>query len=726
MADRTIKGRIVFAGTTNGIEGLAVVAVDLDPFFSEDELGSAATDGNGDFTIAYSQSRYNDWLPGRNPDIVVRVYAAGRRLLFETSEQSNVADTVLTITTIDLHRANVEGWLVTNATLDPTHPKLDAAGTPVTWTNGNRVEILKDGETLFPKLTDAIGKATQSVNFINMNFWLGANLITKFPAKNDPTDPFDPQNPKIGVPVTGERFHEILKTKAGALASTNVLVQDIPFIDQIPVISYLLRRFAGMNPDTADEVKEFFRGSKVGVRLFSVLSLANFPTFMHAKAVVIDGTTAFVLGSTFSQSYFGAEDHLINDARHGGSLVHDVSLKVEGPAVEHIDRSFTTLWNAADSSASALPPKTGQAAVDQPGLGVQIIRTLPGGTFTSSHTGGAALPHGETGALEAYQRAIAKATKFIYLEDQYFTAPEIFQALLQRMVQVSKLEIVIVMNSEPDVGGYPEKQIRLLKQFQDDLIKELTKKPGFTKVLAEAEVKKRLGIFTVWSCNEKESKYEIMPIYVHSKVAIVDDLWATIGSANLDGASLNQIELDTIVAGTLASLVEKGRLWKRILLGVILAIINPLVMLTVWATKLGLARPTQHANPGQSRQPTRSTELNLVICEKDPDPALPNQAVVDFRVGLWREHLGLASLPNPANGWVEIWNRHAGDKLKNLQQEPKMAVSQRQKHPAKILSWVPQIDPGKYLRALGIPTLDLKIRSKADKFNFQTGQWEKK
>ena len=92
MADRKIKGRIVFTGTDNGIDGLEVVAFDLDPFFSEDRLGSGKT-GNGDFKISYSQSRYNDWLPGRNPDIVVRVYTAGGRLLHETSEQSNVADT---------------------------------------------------------------------------------------------------------------------------------------------------------------------------------------------------------------------------------------------------------------------------------------------------------------------------------------------------------------------------------------------------------------------------------------------------------------------------------------------------------------------------------------------------------------------------------------------------------------------------------------------------------
>ena len=134
------------------------------------------------------------------------------------------------------------------------------------------------------------------------------------PRIDDPVHPFDPQNQKLGKPVVEERLHEILKTKAGALSSTNVLVQDIPFVDQKPVISYLLRRW--VNPDTADEVKEFFRGRRVAVRVSSVLSLSNFQTFMHAKAVVIDGTTAFVLGATFLRSYFCADDHLIDDARH--------------------------------------------------------------------------------------------------------------------------------------------------------------------------------------------------------------------------------------------------------------------------------------------------------------------------------------------------------------------------------------------------------------------------
>src|SRR5262249_51147459 len=134
MPDRTIEGRVIYTGTNQGIADLNIVAVDLDPFFLEDFLGTAPTDGDGNFKITYAQSRYSDWIPGTNPDIVLRIHATGGRLVHETAEQKDVAVANLKVTTIEIHRANIEGWLVTNATLDPTHPKLTSAGVPITWT----------------------------------------------------------------------------------------------------------------------------------------------------------------------------------------------------------------------------------------------------------------------------------------------------------------------------------------------------------------------------------------------------------------------------------------------------------------------------------------------------------------------------------------------------------------------------------------------------------------
>ena len=71
---------------------------------------------------------------------------------------------------------------------------------------------------------------------------------------------------------------------------------------------------------------------------------------MHGKAVVIDGKTAFVLGSTLADRISAPK--IITLMMHGMGVRFFMTscIKVEGPAVEHVDRSFTTLWNAADSS----------------------------------------------------------------------------------------------------------------------------------------------------------------------------------------------------------------------------------------------------------------------------------------------------------------------------------------------------------------------------------------
>ncbi len=211
MANTSVKGRVVYAGTDEGIKGLAIVAVDFDPLFSEEILNKDSkpvfSGDNGFFSIAYSPDQYRTWVLDRNPDIVVRIYGAGLRLLHQTAEHKDVTDSTLTLTTINIHRANIEGWLVTNATLDPANPDLRADGTPTTWTTGNDVVLLKDGETLFPMLTDAINQASTSIHFMNMNFWLGKNLVTKF----------IPDPPPDNVPVNGLRVHEILKSKAATL-----------------------------------------------------------------------------------------------------------------------------------------------------------------------------------------------------------------------------------------------------------------------------------------------------------------------------------------------------------------------------------------------------------------------------------------------------------------------------------------------------------------------------
>ena len=106
MANTGVTGRVVLAGTDTGIPGLKIRAYDIDRL-CDDLLGKTATDSTGRFTITYEPSAYRVWFPGENPDIEVRVYGAGGRLLCETKKKDNVTDDVHDVGKIEVHGTNV-------------------------------------------------------------------------------------------------------------------------------------------------------------------------------------------------------------------------------------------------------------------------------------------------------------------------------------------------------------------------------------------------------------------------------------------------------------------------------------------------------------------------------------------------------------------------------------------------------------------------------------------
>lgn len=255
-----------------------------------------------------------------------------------------------------------------------------------------------------------------------------------------------------------------------------------------------------------------------------------------------------------------------------------------------------------------------------------------------------------------------------------------------------------------------------------------------------------------------------MPVYVHSKVAIIDDVWATAGSANLDGTSMNYHEIGLIITGSILDrAIEKAKLtndpgkflwelfwylfffvFKQILfdlktLLVLLFVAYKLIFdfketLETIRETLGdvadipqlitdvFTRTARHALPGRSRQPSRSVELNLVMYSGIA--GLPENGVVKaLRHQLWQEHLGFSSLPDhlktlpadpAATTWVADWDaaatRHV-EAIKNEQAPPS-------DHAPHLLPWKPETDPKEYLAALKIHTSTL--RSKAQKFDFKT------
>ena len=728
MADRIVKGQILFAGTNTGIKDLEVHAYDVDPIVSDDHLGKDTTKADGTFEIKFPESAYRVWFTPENPDIRLRIYGRVARLLHESKVRENAAENPLDIGIIEIHKNNVgetadpNNWLVTNATL---HQK---TGTVVPITQGNELEWLVDGGNLFPKVTEVLQGATQSISFMNLNYWVAGSMdsldkkdlfVTRF------KQGFDTKNPPLNVPVDGEKAPQIMKDKSSSGVTVRVMVGDIPLTES----------------DTVPMVKKFFDGSPVNVRgLYIGVSL------LHAKSVIVDNT-AFVVGSGFAQGYFSDQKHAIHDASHRGSLIHDVSVKLTGPVVKFVNEAFATIWNAADPAATPLLFKDPPAPNNGNAVGLQVVRTLPGKMFkTSDSDQPSDLPHGETGILEAYQRAIANAEDYVYIEDQYLTNEDIFRALIARIKEdtTKKLQLIILVNMTPDIPGYSKKQIALIKQMEEELKGDLF----------------RIGFFTPWSWQKSadperaHKPVEIMPIYIHSKTAFIDDRWATTGSANLDGSAMNHIEITTILTAAL----------KSNILGILVVILDAFLALFALTAFLstflgdivikimygllgtggfsaflakkgsdlkklpglikealrGMGDPSQHANPQQDDQPPRHAELNIVAFNNVAGQPQTDK-IVELRETIWKEFLGIAPgdplvRPNPG-GWLKLWNDQAAAKLE--------AVKKNEFHSASILAWQPHDTSKKYLSALGIDITKITIREKADRFNYLKGQFEK-
>src|SRR5262249_9175782 len=152
------------------------------------------------------------------------------------------------------------------------------------------------------------------------------------------------------------------------------------------------------------------------------------------------------IGSPFIQEYFDDSVHQVRNPKRGWHHVidamkvpiHDVSSILRGPVVADIDRTFCLHWNQMRGDhpilSPAVPPPAEPANVQ-----VQVLRSLRGEERFDE------VPQGEAGIFEGYLRAIARAERFIYIEDQYFTCEELADALVLAIQKKPALELILVL-----------------------------------------------------------------------------------------------------------------------------------------------------------------------------------------------------------------------------------------------------------------------------------------
>lgn len=237
----------------------------------------------------------------------------------------------------------------------------------------------------------------------------------------------------------------------------------------------------------------------------------------HQKSWLLDAGTAtavaFLGGINLNPHSLVAPGH------HGQEQNHDLYVELAGPSTVDVQHNFVQRWNEASErflttgrwgadSTSDLPFPT--TVPDYQGHAtVQIQRTIHRGRYTN----GQATPLGTAYTIAAGERsnfaqycaAINAARHSIYLENQALSVPEIISGLHQALLR--GVEVVAVV---PAAGEIP------------DALAKLAPFDNFT-------------LAGIAGPGDDGARH---PVWIHSKLMLVDGTWGTVGSCNLHRFSL--------------------------------------------------------------------------------------------------------------------------------------------------------------------------------------------
>jgi len=243
----------------------------------------------------------------------------------------------------------------------------------------------------------------------------------------------------------------------------------------------------------------------------------------HQKLVVIDDALAFCGGIDLSRWRWDTPEHKAGDARRtdpdGDSYppFHDVMWALDDDAASTLGQLARTRWRWSGSqedlpAARASERKPWPAGLEPlfENVPVAVARTFP-----------AYRERSEIREVEQlFVDSIARAEKYIYVENQYLTSRVITAALADRLEQNDPPEVVLVLPHH--TGGW-------LEQVTMDTLRgtQLQK-------LHDADRQQRLRVYYPDQPGLPEGEC----ISVHAKLMIIDDYFLHTGSANTSDRSL--------------------------------------------------------------------------------------------------------------------------------------------------------------------------------------------
>ncbi|MFC4950270.1 phospholipase D family protein [Pseudonocardia sp. GCM10023141] len=375
------------------------------------------------------------------------------------------------------------------------------------WCSGNAVTPLVNGATYFDRLVDEVG-SLRAGDHLFFTDWRGDA----------------DQRLRTDGPTVGELF--------GAAARRGVIVKGLMWRSHSDELAYSEqenRRLGDEVDDAGGEVLLDQRIRRAGSH--------------HQKLVVLrrpadpDRDVAFVGGIDLCHSrrddaaHEGDPQALPMSPPYGAHPPwHDVQLEVHGPAVGMLDEVFRERWDDpqpldlrtpiarlrdalrdAEQTAGPLPARPADPAPAGSAV-VQVLRTYP-----AIRPGYPFAPDGERSVARGYTKALGRARRLVYLQDQYLWSPHIARLLAAALRRSPELHLVVIVPRHSDVDGrfsLPPNQVGRWEALR----------------VCRAAASDRVHVFDL-------ENHHGTPVYGHAKVAVVDDVWAAAGSANLNRRS---------------------------------------------------------------------------------------------------------------------------------------------------------------------------------------------
>lgn len=232
----------------------------------------------------------------------------------------------------------------------------------------------------------------------------------------------------------------------------------------------------------------------------------------HRKLLVVDGKTAFVGGINISSVYSGSSFGRSKQSTQR-QIWRDTHLRLEGPVVAEFQKLFLKTWEEQKGNPLAaeqyFPPLVNKG----PDV-VRAIGSSPAEAFSLMYA--------------TLLSAIASAETQVWLTNAYFIPDARLQAELKSAV----------------MRGV---DVRLLLPHATDSALVFYASRSFYTDLLAAGVK----------------IYERQDAFLHAKTALIDGVWSTIGSTNLDWRSfVNNQEINAVMLGAdfgmqMAAMFEK-------------------------------------------------------------------------------------------------------------------------------------------------------------------------